>query len=190
MQDVFDELTLEIEEKQNQGKLMCEFTYYMGCTLSIKHNNDNSLQIDILENGVKYIDKVELTKKSFKYYLDDYNFYNLYYYDLIYDKLSYYNDTYNFNSSVPKSTFTIQITSFFTNNNNKLVFSNDNGWVDFPVFREEYKIGNSSLKNVEENIYIDRGISRAIDYHIKLMEVNSLESLEQYGNGFFKIISN
>lgn len=190
LQDVIDELTLELEEKQNQGKLMCEFTYYMGCTLSIKHNNDNSLQIDILENGVKYIDKVELTKKSFKYYLDDYNFYNLYYYDLIYDKLSYYNDTYNFNSSVPKSTFTIQITSFFTNNNNKLVFSNDNGWVDFPVFREEYKIGNSSLKNVEENIYIDRGISRAIDYHIKLMEVNSLESLEQYGNGFFKIISN
>lgn len=59
-----------------------------------------------------------------------------------------------------------------------------------PVIIDENKIGLSLPENVQENIYIDRGTVRAIDYHLRLLEAKTLESLEQIGNGFFKFNSN
>jgi hypothetical protein len=41
---------------------------------------------------------------------------------------------------------------------------------------------------VDSDIYIDRGINAAFEKHLKLGEVTSLEALEQYGNGYFKIM--
>ena len=58
----------------------------------------------------------------------------------------------------------------------------------YPIYREEYKLGISSLENVDADIYIDRGINAAYEKHLKLGEVTSLEALEQYGNNFFKIM--
>lgn len=67
-------------------------------------------------------------------------------------------------------------------------YSNDMSMA--PVIIDENKIGQSLPENVIENIYIDRGTVRAMDYHLRLLEVKSLESLEQIGNGFFKFNSN
>ena len=180
-----DELN-DVIEKFNDGVsipiegLKCEFTYYMGCTI-INQNN----VITLLDEGIKYTDITKLEKKKCKYFLDDYTLYYLQYYDIVHDMIYYHNDTYNFNSSVPKAIISFNITRY-TKDDNFIC----NGWVDFPVFREEYKLGSSSLENVKSDIYIDRGVSRAFDNHLKLLEVNSLESLEQYGNGYFNIINN
>ena len=65
-----------------------------------------------------------------------------------------------------------------------------NGLQVFPTFREEYKLGNSIIENIDSDIYIDRGINAAYERHLKLGEVTSLEALEQYGNGYFKIMEN
>ena len=65
-----------------------------------------------------------------------------------------------------------------------------NGTRVFPVFREEYMMGMACMQNVDSDIYIDRGINTAFEKHLKLGEVTSIESLEQYGNRFFKIIEN
>ena len=53
-----------------------------------------------------------------------------------------------------------------------------------------YQNKNESLneENVDSDIYIDRGINAAFEKHLKLGEVTSLEALEQYGNGYFKIM--
>ena len=59
-----------------------------------------------------------------------------------------------------------------------------------PLFRKEYNLGKSSMENVVSDIYIDRGTAHAIDFHLRLLESKSLESLEQIGNGFFNIIDN
>jgi hypothetical protein len=56
-----------------------------------------------------------------------------------------------------------------------------------PVFRQEYNLGTSISQNIDTNIYIDRGINAAFETHLKLMEAHTLESLENYGNGYFKI---
>ena len=58
----------------------------------------------------------------------------------------------------------------------------------FPTFREEYRFGISTMENVDSDIYIDRGINPAFEKHLKLGEVTSLEALENYGNGYFKIM--
>ena len=46
------------------------------------------------------------------------------------------------------------------------------------------------MQNVDSDIYIDRGINAALEKHLKLGEVFTLEALEQYGNGFFQMMKN
>jgi hypothetical protein len=68
--------------------------------------------------------------------------------------------------------------------------ANHNNMQVFPTFREEYKLGISTLENVDSDIYIDRGINSAFEKHLKLGEVHTLESLIKYNNGYFKITDN
>jgi hypothetical protein len=57
----------------------------------------------------------------------------------------------------------------------------------FPIFREECYFGFSTPQNINDNIYIDRGVNASFEKHLKLMEAHTLEALENYGNGYFKI---
>ena len=66
-------------------------------------------------------------------------------------------------------------------------WENNNGMIATPVFRTEYNLFSSTPQNVDSDIYIDRGINAAFEKHIKLQEVHTLEALENYGNGYFKI---
>ena len=60
----------------------------------------------------------------------------------------------------------------------------------FPVFREEYSLGVATMQNLDVDIYIGRGTNAAFEKHIKLGEVTSMEALEQYTNGYFKMMEN
>ena len=57
----------------------------------------------------------------------------------------------------------------------------------FPTFRRDYQVGISVPQNVNSDIYIDRGIHKAFDRHIRLQEINAMEALENYGNDIFKL---
>lgn len=59
-----------------------------------------------------------------------------------------------------------------------------------PVFRKPWKYGMNSGQNAKIDIYINRGRNQSHDKHLKLMEVKSIEAMEQYGNGFWDINSN
>lgn len=161
--------------------LKCEFKYHMGCVIISKKNADGTYDYSIEDgnSGVTYYDNVTLMKKQCEFYLNNTSFYMMNYYDMIFETKNYTDDTYGHNVTVPISKFICKMNSF----------DNDN-YVNFPLIREEYKLGSSSHEKIESDIYINRGTARAIDNHIKLMEVRSLESLEQYGNGYFKIIKN
>ena len=58
-----------------------------------------------------------------------------------------------------------------------------------PSIRKDELIGYSMPETVENNIYIDREYATALDKHLRFGEVNSLESMEKYGNGTFKLIN-
>ena len=161
--------------------LKCEFKYHMGCIIN-REKNANGIYDYSIEggnSGVTYYDNVTLIKKQCEFHLNNSSFYMMNYYDMIFETKNYTDDTYGYNVIVP-------IAKFICNMN---TFDNDN-YVSFPLIREEYKLGSSSHEKIESDIYINRGTARAFDNHIKLMEVRSLESLEQYGNGYFKIIKN
>ena len=69
-------------------------------------------------------------------------------------------------------------------------FDYNNNMTLNPYMYDENKMGMATPEKISANIYIDRGTVRSIDYHLRLLECKSLESLEQIGNGFFNIISN
>lgn len=83
----------------------------------------------------------------------------------------------------PVANFTMQLpsdnTGWFTPYKNETQL--------YPVFREEYRFGNSIMEKVDTNVNIDRGTNAALEKHLKLGEVTSMEALEQFGNGYFKI---
>ena len=65
-----------------------------------------------------------------------------------------------------------------------------NNTLIFPSLRFEYMFGSATMQNVEADIYIDRGINAALDKHLKLGEVTSMEALESYGIDYFKLMIN
>lgn len=56
------------------------------------------------------------------------------------------------------------------------------------LYKEDYLMGIHYQPYVEENVYIDRGNADAYESYLKLMEVKTMQDLENYQNGgFFKI---
>jgi len=56
-----------------------------------------------------------------------------------------------------------------------------------PQIQEEYLIGIISQPKVESDVFIDRGVASVLDMHLRLSEIESLDHLERYGNGFYNI---
>ena len=54
-------------------------------------------------------------------------------------------------------------------------------------FMEDYQLGLSFVANNNTNVYIDRGSATAFERHMRLSEVDTLQDLENYGNGMFKL---
>ena len=65
-----------------------------------------------------------------------------------------------------------------------------NGLDAYPTFQDAYNIGISSLPIVDSDVNIDRGNNAAFEKHLKIGEVTSLEALENYTNGYFKMMEN
>lgn len=53
--------------------------------------------------------------------------------------------------------------------------------------KEEYLFGIISPPEVENDVFIDRGITSVMDMHLRLSEIRNLKGLENYGNGFYKL---
>lgn len=56
-----------------------------------------------------------------------------------------------------------------------------------PQIQEEYLLGIISPPEVESDVFIDRSTFSVLDRHLRLSEVESLEHLTRYGNGFYNI---
>ena len=89
---------------------------------------------------------------------------------------------FNFKSSVIMSDVTVK-TSSVTDGGVPYSPNFQNG----DYFMEEYQMGASFVANNNENVYIDRGSATAFERHMRLSEVDTLQDLENYGNGMFKM---
>jgi hypothetical protein len=53
--------------------------------------------------------------------------------------------------------------------------------------KEEYLFGIISPPEVQNDVFIDRGITTVMDRHLKLSEIRNIKELENYGNGYYKL---
>jgi len=54
--------------------------------------------------------------------------------------------------------------------------------------KEEYLLGIVSPPEVQSDVFIDRGTTTVLESHLMLSEIESLEHLENYGNGIYNVI--
>lgn len=59
--------------------------------------------------------------------------------------------------------------------------------IDVPSVKLDYLIGVINPPKINIDVFIDRGSNLSFDRHIKLGEIKSLNDLESYGNGYYKI---
>ena len=209
---------VELEEDETEthvfyNDIFCDVTYYIGATLRRKNGeNYNLCYEDQINNyGVEYVETVQFVKENREYYLrkpqninnvipsrvNDVSGHSISYPIYVYKMEQLlehvYDSQYDSSYEVPMANFRLDINIFSGNCDTfSQKYSEDmakhNDLQVFPTFIEEYRFGVSVIENVDSDIYIDRGINAAFEKHLKLGEVTSLEALEQYGNGYFKIM--
>lgn len=181
-----NDLLTEVAAVTENKHIKCDITYHIGATL-VKDNSNNYSIPTNYSPGVKYEETVEFIKKQEFFNVSTSSKILVWYYDIQHVTDIIKSDIYNHEWESSRARFTMpyieigsttDIIDMDTNNNN----------VVLPLFREEFRFGNSVPQNVKSNIYIDRGINYAFDKHLKLGEISSFEALENYSNAYFNII--
>ena len=175
MIDKYNEYYNENPNIRLQKDIKCDVEYHIGAILTKKGDNFK-VDTTIPQNyGVKYIDTLTLTPKTWVYWASEMIQYPINYLEVRYETISTANNEHdNAIITVNKSYFT-----YYPN----IIEEETN----VPILRKEHLFGISCKEKVIGDIYIDRGVSHAFTHHLKLGEVKTLESLEQYGNNSFNI---
>ena len=172
----------------------CNITYYIGATLVLDSDNSIYKFAENRHKGIKYVDTLIVNRAIGTFYMSDKSTFGFIYYELLGNMSAEYLCDYRDVRLTNMSYFEMEIMTFFNNNRSSSdsLFNTDywernNGMIMSPVFRPEYYLFTSTKQNDNDDIYIDRGISAAFENHLKLLETHSMEALENYGNGYFKI---
>lgn len=160
--------------------IYCEIVYNIGATI-VYDKAKASYSIDG-DSGVTYTEIVEFEKVKTEYYLgNDSHSYPIYVYKLRQGD----NPTASF--TAPINVFDTSLTTTYSS----IDGMDDYNCLDaYPTFQDAYNIGISSLPIVDSDVNIDRGNNAAFEKHLKIGEVTSLEALENYTNGYFKMMEN
>lgn len=165
--------------------LKCNITYHLNATL-IKDNDTFTLANGYSE-GIKFEETVEFIKKQDFFNTSTTTKILVWYYDIKHETDILKSGIYNHEWESSRARFSLPYINLGSRND-IIDMDDTNNTVVLPLFREEYRFGNSLLQNINSNIYIDKGVNYAFDKHLKLGEISSFESLENYSNGYFNII--
>jgi hypothetical protein len=56
------------------------------------------------------------------------------------------------------------------------------------ITKEEMYLGIVSPPEIQNDVFIERGVTTVLEPHLRLSEVESLEHLQLYGNGYYNLI--
>ena len=155
--------------------IKCDIKYNIGAILNMDKDM-KVYRVDTNEYGVEYSDTVSLIPKQCTYWYNENIQFPLNYFEIQHEKIS------TFNKSIDRPVISVNKSQFKCDIKN--IIKNDSKSY---YFRTDYLFGISSKEKVDGDIYIDRGISYAFAPHLKLGEIKTMESLEQYGNNSFNI---
>ena len=63
----------------------------------------------------------------------------------------------------------------------------ENNFELYPLIKEENKLEQVFLPEIEDEIFIERGVGNIYEKHMRLMDINNIGQLETYKNGFYYI---
>lgn len=184
----------------DSGSIWCDVTYLVGCTLS------GGSVAEGYNSGVTYKETVQFVKENAHYGLrkkiggqipmteNEVSAktvsYPIQVYRMKQNVQEMVSDTYGSTYEDVLAEFCMDI-QYYMAGGSLYGYTEDmekmNGMQVYPTVMEEQFLGAAVPKNVSSDIYIDRGINTALDRHLKLGEVVSLEALGNYANGSFKI---
>lgn len=171
----------------------CDITYYINATLV--YDDYNYKLSEKWHKGVKYVNTSVVTKSVGDFYMSDGSKFTFNYYQLKCEMTSENLDDFKDVQLTNMDYFEMKILKHYYNNplgefnwdESGGYWERYNGMVSAPVFRTEYDLWSSTPQNLKSDIYIDRGINAAFEKHLKLEEVHTMDALENYSNGYFKI---
>ena len=178
-------LITEVGTITKDKHLKCNITYHLNATL-IKDNDTFTLANSYSE-GIKFEETVEFIKKQEFFNTSTTTKILVWYYDIKHETDILKSGIYNHEWESSRARFSLPYINLGSRND-IIDMDDTNNTVVLPLFREEYRFGNSLPQNINSNIYIDKGVNYAFDKHLKLGEISSFESLENYSNGYFNII--
>lgn len=196
--------------------LYCDIRYYIGATLVRRQDTQYQLAEEgVFMHGVQYDETVAMKKEQREYYLRrainhsstlpiQYSSpsvhsisYPIYVYTVDQNMQDVTDTLYGNVYALPIANFSVEAYGFVENESNVIStydkyqdMALHNNMEAFPTFGEEYEQGIAAIESIDSDIYIDRGINASLEKHLKLGEVTSLEALENYGNGYFKMMTN
>lgn len=110
------------------------------------------------------------------------------YYYRLYEKMEFYtgDNLYSYNIRIGNR---INKVPFLRTNFTTTVDIRHVDIEERPLIRYDYYNGVSFQPSVNEDVYIERGVTQAFEKHIKFSEIKTFEDLENYANGGFFVIS-
>lgn len=174
-----------------ENKPLCD-----GTTVSEKFKDDNKKKCKPVEETIWSL----VAKDKFKDYIEgkfdrEYKPVDMteedtdapYYYRL-YEKMEFYtgDNIYSYNIRIGNR---INKVPFLRTNFTTTVDIKHVDIEERPLIRYDYYNGVSFQPSVNEDVYIERGVTQAFEKHIKFSEIKTFEDLENYANGGFFVIS-
>ena len=110
------------------------------------------------------------------------------YYYRLYEKMKFYtgDNIYSYNIRIGNR---INKVPFLRTNFTTTVDITHVDIEERPLIRYDYYNGVNFQPSVNEDVYIERGVTQAFEKHIKFSEIKTFEDLENYANGGFFVIS-
>lgn len=110
------------------------------------------------------------------------------YYYRLYDKMEFYtgDNIYSYNIRIGNR---INKVPFLRTNFTTTVDITHVDIEERPLIRYDYYNGVSFQPTVNEDVYVERGVTQAFEKHIKFSEIKTFDDLENYANGGFFVIS-
>lgn len=182
--EMFDQLSKE-------NKPLCD-----GTTVNEKFTDDNKKKCKPVEETIWSL----VAKDKFKEYIEG-KFDREYkpddmteedtdapYYYRLYEKMEFYtgDNIYSYNIRIGNR---INKVPFLRTNFTTTVDITHVDIEERPLIRYDYYNGVNFQPSVNEDVYIERGVTQAFEKHIKFSEIKTFEDLENYANGGFFVIS-
>ena len=179
------------EQLSKENKPLCD-----GTTVSEKFTDDNKKKCKPIEETIwSLVEKGKFDEYVKGYFDREYKPDDMteedtdapYYYRL-YEKMEFYtgDNIYSYNIRIGNR---INKVPFLRTNFTTTVDITHVDIEERPLIRYDYYNGVSFQPSVNEDVYVERGVTQAFEKHIKFSEIKTFDDLENYANGGFFVIS-